>query len=361
MDSLQTKLLVFPGAGEQILSIRAKALVFNDAKSQAILDMVERVAASDATVLIVGETGTGKELLARHIHECSGRKGKFVAVNCGAFSETLVESELFGHEPGAFTGAKQARAGWFEAADGGTLFLDEVGDMPLSQQTRLLRVLQERQVVRVGSCRPIPVDVRLVAATNVELEKAVEAGHFRKDLYYRLNVAPVDLPPLRERRGDIMPLVRHFMDVYRRRLKLGPMAVSPRAEQALVEYDWPGNIRELENVIHFAMIMCGSNALEENDLRLPRFAGRHYDAQDRSRGHAREDSIESLLDSLQRLLDSDHGPVHEIVQKALITTAYEHTGGNQVRAAVRLGITRNILRAQLKQFGLLGSARQAAH
>lgn len=362
IDSCQTKLLVFPDAGEQVLSIRAKALVFNDAKSQAILDMVERVSPSDATVLIVGETGTGKELLARHIHERSGRSGKFVAVNCGAFSETLVESELFGHEPGAFTGAKQARAGWFEAADGGTLFLDEVGDMPLSQQTKLLRVLQERQVVRVGSCRPIPVDVRLVAATNVELEKAVEAGHFRRDLYYRLNVAPVDLPPLRERRGDIMPLARHFIEVYRRRLKLNPMTVSPRAQLALVDYDWPGNIRELENVVHFAMIMCGNNILDESDLRLPKLGVRHPDWQN-SPGRSSEapDSIESLLASLQELLDSEHGPVHEIVQKALITTAFEHAGGNQVRTAVRLGITRNILRAQLKQFGLLGSSRHAAH
>jgi sigma-54-specific transcriptional regulator len=354
MLSQQPKLLVFPGASEQVLSIRAKALVFNDVKSQAILELVERVAPSDATVLIVGETGTGKELLARHIHETSGRKGKFIAVNCGAFSETLVESELFGHEPGAFTGARQARAGWFEAADGGTLFLDEVGDMPLSQQVKLLRVLQERQVVRLGSCRPIPVNVRLVAATNVELEKAVVAGNFRRDLYYRLGVASVNLPPLRERRGDILPLVHHFVDVYRRRLKINPVTLSRRAEQALVGYDWPGNIRELENAIHFALIMCATDVLDEHDLRLPQRGHPHLSLAEPGGSGAPADPIDKLIESLHQLLDSGHGPVHDIVRKALVTAAFEHTDRNQVRAAMRLGITRNILRTQLKQFGLLG-------
>jgi sigma-54 dependent transcriptional regulator len=356
MNDLQAKLLVLPDAGEQVLSIRAKALVFNDAKSQAILEMIERVAPSDATVLIVGETGTGKELLARHIHERSGRKGKFVALNCGAFSEALIESELFGHEAGAFTGAKQSRAGWFEVADGGTLFLDEVGDMPLSQQVKLLRVLQERQVVRVGSCRSIPVDVRLVAATNVELEKAVLAGHFRRDLYYRLNVAPVDLPPLRKRHGDIMPLVQHFIEVYRNRLKRSPVTLSWVAQQVLLVYEWPGNIRELENVIHFAMIMCCGDVIEESDLRLPRLGCRCEDDDDTvPRFGEPADPIESLQISLRRLLTSDVGPLHERVQRELITSAFKHAGDNQVRAAQRLGISRNVLRAQLKLFGLLGS------
>jgi sigma-54-specific transcriptional regulator len=356
-NSQQAKLLIFPDAGEQVLSIRAKALVFNDEKSQTILEMIERVAPSDATVLIVGETGTGKELLARHIHERSGRRGKFVALNCGAFSEALIESELFGHEAGAFTGAKQSRSGWFEVADGGTLFLDEVGDMPLSQQVKLLRVLQERQVVRVGSCRPIPVDVRLVAATNVELEKAVMAGHFRRDLYYRLNVAPVDLPPLRERHGDIMPLVLHFIEVYRSRLKRGPLTLSWVAQQVLLVYEWPGNIRELENVIHFAVIMCCGDVIEESDLRLPKL-GCRCDGDDDAAPRFGEpaDPIEGLQLSLKRLLASDVGPLHELVQKELITCAFEHAGDNQVRAAQRLGISRNILRAQLKLFGLLGNS-----
>jgi sigma-54 dependent transcriptional regulator len=353
-DSLKSKLLVFPNASQQVLSIRAKALVFNDAKSQEILALVERVATSDATVLIVGETGTGKELLARHIHELSGRKGQFVAINCGSFSDTLVESELFGHEAGAFTGARQTRAGWFEAADGGTLFLDEIGDMPLSQQVKLLRVLQEKQVVRIGSRRPIAVDVRLVAATNVELRKAVQAGHFRTDLYYRLSVAPVTLPALRERRGDILPLACHFMDVYRRKLMSGPVALSLSAENALYNYDWPGNIRELENVIHFALITSRDGVLDASNLNLPRM-GRSVS--DHSvQAISASDSVDwmfALRESIQRVLDSDYGPVQEIIQRSLITTALEHTDGNQVRAALRLGISRNVLRAHLKRFCLL--------
>ncbi len=188
-----TRLLTFPDSQHQVLSIRAKALVFDDPASRALLAQAERVAASDATVLIIGETGTGKELIARHIHSSSGRRGLFLAVNCGAFTEQLVEAELFGHEAGAYTGATSARAGWFEAAAEGTLFLDEVGDLPLSVQVKLLRVLQERQVVRIGSRKPIDVRVRLVAATNVRLEQAVAAGHFRADLYYRLSVATLQL------------------------------------------------------------------------------------------------------------------------------------------------------------------------
>ncbi|HET6317346.1 MAG TPA: sigma-54 factor interaction domain-containing protein, partial [Chloroflexota bacterium] len=202
------QILTLPDAG--VLSIRAKALVFEDPGSEALLAQVERVAPTEATVLIIGETGTGKELLARRVHVGSGRRGPFVAVNCGAFSESLIDAELFGHEAGAFTGAAHARAGWFESANGGTLFLDEIGDVPLPLQVKLLRVLQERQVVRLGSRKPIPLDVRLVAATNVDLRDAVQAGHFRADLYYRLSVVTLELRPLCERPGDILPLARHF-------------------------------------------------------------------------------------------------------------------------------------------------------
>lgn len=186
------------------LSVRASCLVFEDPTSTALLELVQRIAPSDATALIIGETGTGKELIARHIHELSVRRtGPFVAVNCAAITESLMESELFGHERGAFTGAITAKTGWFETATGGSLFLDEIGDLPLALQAKLLRVIQEREVVRVGSHRPIAIDVRLIAATNVNLDKAVAAGRFREDLYYRLHVATVNLPPLRERSGDI--------------------------------------------------------------------------------------------------------------------------------------------------------------
>jgi sigma-54-specific transcriptional regulator len=330
-----------------VLSIRAKALVFNDPQSQVLLHEVERIAASDATVLITGETGTGKELVARHIHECSGRSGPFLAVNCGAFSETLVEAELFGHEAGAFTGAQQARAGWFESANGGTLFLDEVGDLPQALQVKLLRVLQERHVVRLGSRKAIPLDVRLVAATNVQLEKAVEVGHFRLDLYYRLNVAAVRLPALRERRGDIIPLVDYFVDLYRRRLGLDPVVLSSAAERVLMDYQWPGNIRELENVVHFGLIMCRGNILDVGDLRLP------GSARAGSANDASASPLAALKLALQRLLESDEQNVYEAVERLLVTTAFEHCNGNQVRSAKRLDISRNILRAQLKRFGLL--------
>src|SRR5690606_33978095 len=193
---------------------------------------------SEAPVLVNGETGTGKELVARHLHLLSGRKGPFVAINCGAINDHLSESELFGHEAGSFTGASGRREGWFEAADGGTLFLDEIGDLPRNLQVKLLRVTQEREVVRVGSRTPIPVNVRLVAGTNVDLDHAVQSGRFRRDLLYRLNIAQVLLPPLRERPGDILPLVRHFLGVYSKRMKLEKQpSLTPAAERLLLAYE----------------------------------------------------------------------------------------------------------------------------
>ncbi len=347
------KLLTLPNAGQGALSIRAKALIFHDAKSLRLLRQVELIAPTEANVLIIGETGTGKELVARHIHAQSGRSGPFVAVNCGAFSDNLVEAELFGHEAGAFTGAQQARAGWFEAANGGTLFLDEVGDLPLAMQVKLLRVLQERQVVRLGSRKPIPVDVRLVAATNVNLEKAVQAGHFRLDLYYRLNVAPVELPPLRERPGDILPLVEYFIDFYRQRLDIPTPRLSQEAAAELVAYHWPGNIRELENVVHFALIVCQNGVVNPGDLRLPGFALSPPGATpDPGGSHA--DGFATVRAGLRRLLDEDTPEVYERIEQLLFTTAFEYCRENQVRTAKQLGISRNILRTQLKRFGLIG-------
>ena len=346
------KILAFPNPEELVLSIRAKALVFSDPESRRLLQSLQRIAPSDATVLLIGDTGTGKELVARYIHEQSGRSGPFVAVNCGAFSESLVEAELFGHESGAFTGAQQARAGWFEAANRGTLFLDEVGDLPLALQVKLLRVLQERQIVRLGSRKPIPLDVRIVAATNVDLDKAVKAGRFRLDLYYRLNVAPLHLPPLRQRRGDIMPLARHFTELYRSKLQLPDIVVSKSAQRALLEYDWPGNIRELENVIHFALIMCGGGVVEVEHLRLSGQSRLPSDAAEQM------SPLDALQSSIQRLLQSDQKNIHDTVQSILVASAFDHCSGNQVRAAARLGISRNIFRAQMKRFGLLSSARE---
>lgn len=351
------KLLTFPNADELALSIRAKALVFDDPRSQAILEHVDKIAPSEASVLIIGETGTGKELVARHVHERSGRKGPFVAINCGAFNETLVEAELFGHEAGAFTGASQARAGWFEAANGGTLFLDEIGDIPLSLQVKLLRVLQERQVTRLGSRKSIPLDIRLIAATNVELDRAISAGHFRSDLYYRLNVATVTLPPLRDRPGDIIPLAYHFAEVYRRKLGLKSISMAQDAGARLLSYAWPGNIRELENVIHYATILCSNEIIQSDDLRLL-----HPSRPDWMPAEGIDDSapLERLARLLTEILDGDIELVAEEVERSLVLTAFDHSGRNQVRTARRLGISRNILRAQLKRFGLLGDGETIA-
>lgn len=355
-----SQLLTLPNAGS--LSIRAKALVFEDPGSVALLERVEQVAPTDATVLIIGETGTGKELLARRVHQGSGRTGPFLAINCGAFSEALIDAELFGHETGAFTGASQARAGWFEAANGGTLFLDEIGDLPLGLQVKLLRVLQERQVVRLGSRKPVSLDVRLVAATNVDLRNAVAAGRFRADLYYRIGVATLELRPLYERPGDILPLARHFLAGYSARLGITDAALAPDAEQALLAHDWPGNIRELENVIHYALIVAPSSTLQALDLQAIQRS-----APAAQRDHARplvaapapslaeapDIAPDALREVLLQRISSSTPDLFNQVEAALVSTAYEFCSGNQVQAARLLGLSRNVLRTLLKRHGLL--------
>jgi sigma-54-specific transcriptional regulator len=364
------KLLTFPDTAGMTLSIRAKALLFHDPRSTALLTQVERIARSDATALIIGETGTGKELIARHIHNHSERKGPFVAVNCGAFSESLIDAELFGHEAGAFTGAAQARSGWFETANGGTLFLDEIGDLSLALQVKLLRVLQERQVIRLGSRRPISLDVRLIAATNVDLQKAIAADRFRADLFYRLSVATIDLPALCERTGDILPLAHHFINVYRSKLNLGPVALSNDTQAALLAYEWPGNIRELENVIHYALIVCRDNVIQADDLKLVGALHRKISVA-QSVGHANNRPLldlpqqspavvkeENLLSRLEQLfvemIDAGEPTLFDSVEENLIRTAFSSCRQNQVQTAKILGISRNILRTHLKRFGLIG-------
>jgi len=346
--------LTFPRPEEMTLSIRATALVFEDPRSVALLADIERVAARDVTAMIIGETGTGKELVARHIHEVSGRSGPFVAVNCGALSESLIDAELFGHEAGAYTGATHARAGWFEAARGGTLFLDEIGDMPAPLQVKLLRVLQERQVVRLGSRVPLPVDVRLIAATNVDLWRAVQAGRFRSDLFYRLHVAPITLPPLRERRGDIPSLVAHFADVYRKKLSMDEVRFSPQAESALVEYDWPGNIRELENVVHYALIVSRDGCVAVDDLRLIATGGTRSQPADNGGSNASPTALlERIERAVQQLLAREHPDLHGTLERLLVTAAFESNAHNQVHTAHALSISRNELRTLLKRFGLI--------
>ncbi|MEA3172006.1 sigma-54 dependent transcriptional regulator [Pseudomonas fluorescens] len=345
------QLLTLPPSPALATSIRATAQVFEDPKSQALLDHIQQVAPSEASVLIIGETGTGKELVARHIHNLSARRNRpFVAVNCGAFSESLVEAELFGHEKGAFTGALSAKAGWFEEADGGTLFLDEIGDLPMAIQVKLLRVLQEREVVRLGSRKSIPIDVRVLAATNVQLEKAINAGHFREDLYYRLDVVSLELSPLRERPGDILPLTRHFIEAYSQRLGYGPITISREAEHKLKSYSWPGNIRELENVIHHTLLICRNGVIERDDLRLSNL---RIERQDDSQ-HTSDNSAEALLArAFQKLFEEQAGALHEKVEDALLRAAYRFCHYNQVHTASLLGLSRNVTRTRLIKIGEL--------
>ncbi len=340
--------------------------VFADPKSLALLSHVEKVAPSEAGILIVGETGTGKEMVARHVHNLSARRNRrFVAVNCGAFSESLVDAELFGHEKGAFTGALGAKAGWFEEADGGTLFLDEIGDLPMSLQVKLLRVLQEREVVRLGSRKPVPIDVRVLAATNRPLEAAIRDGTFRKDLFYRLNVVALEIRPLHERPGDILPLAQHFLCKYGERLGYGEVGMTGDAERKLVSYPWPGNIRELENVLHHALLTCQDSLIGADDLHVsappdraapepalpPKLAAAQVD----------DEPAQALLErAVLRLFEQEHEGVHEIVENALLRAAYRHCRYNQVHTASLLGLSRNITRARLIQIGELRVNRRKA-
>jgi sigma-54-specific transcriptional regulator len=349
-------LLTYPHPRSLTKSVRASALVFEDPVSRALLDRIERLAPSEANVLIVGETGTGKEIVARHVHDLSRRKdGKFLAVNCGAFTETLVESELFGHERGAFTGATAAKEGWFEAADGGTLFLDEIGDLPLGMQVKLLRVLQEREVVRVGSRTSRPIDVRVIAATNVQLEGAVSAGRFREDLFYRLRVASLTLPALRDRPCDILPLTHFFLKQHRDRLGYVHAELSPEAERALVRHNWLGNIRELENAIHHALLVCDDGVIRPADLQLT--LGPQIAAPTPSRhGGRHQPAMVDLESALSDIFEQGGDELFEQIENRVFLAAFEYCQRNQVQTAKLLGISRNIVRARLIRIGAIGGA-----
>nr|WP_249935109.1 sigma-54 dependent transcriptional regulator [Azotobacter chroococcum] len=341
------------------MEIRAKALLFADARSQQLLAQAELVADSPVPVLIQGETGTGKELLARHLHQRSGRTGPFVAVNGAAISESLAESEFFGHEAGAFTGAAGRREGWFEAANGGTLFLDEIGDLPLALQVKLLRVLQEREVVRVGGRKPIPIDVRLVTATHVDLQSAIAAGRFREDLFYRLNIVTLAIPPLRDRPGDILPLAQHFLGQFAREHARAEPALTPGAAERLLGHSWPGNIRELENVLLSAALMAGGQLIEVRHLQLrPRSAP---PASARPLTVPAEAPVDPLWQGIRKQLGEllergDDGLLARWESLLLETTLQRHRY-NQVHSADRLGISRHALRTLLKRYDLLPETR----
>ena len=350
-SKLKSEVVAFDNPTAYSRSIRATALVFEDPLSQALYERLQLLAPSNANVLVIGETGTGKELIARKLHQLSLRsKGSFVAVNCAALPEQLVESELFGHEKGAFTGAALQKKGWFEVANGGTLFLDEIGDLPPATQVKLLRVLQERELSRVGGRVAIPIDIRLIAATNVNLEEAVRTGRFREDLYYRLNVARLQLPPLRERIGDILPLAQHFIGVYLEHLGLDNTELSESARNALLNYPWPGNIRELENVIHHAMLVMRNGRIEAQDLHLARLSvdersfTSHIDISNAS--SALEQALLIIFERNTKNLFAD-------IEARVVRCAFEYCQKNQLQTARLLGISRNILRHRLKLYGML--------
>lgn len=297
-----------------------------------VYSFISRVAASDSTVLVGGESGTGKELVARAIHRMSARsKMPFVAVNCAALPDTLVESELFGHEKGAFTGAVSQTKGKFESAEGGTIFLDEAGELPLPIQSKLLRVLQERELNRVGNPRSIKINVRVIAATNRNIEEEVRNGRFRKDLFYRLNVVAITLPPLRDHREDLMPLAQHFLAKSNVRCNRRVAGISSEAMSYMMRYDWPGNIRELENALERAVVLGLTDAI------LP------------------EDLPEALLDAIPALPDGEVSEFHDAVRAAkrqLIQRALDQCGGNHLEAAKSLGLNRTYLHRLIRTLGI---------
>jgi len=315
-----------------------RSLVGEGARMKEVYQFLKRVAPAESTVLIEGESGTGKELAARAIHRNSPRASKpFIAINCAAIPETLLESDLFGHERGAFTGAASQKKGRFEVADGGVVFLDEIGELATALQVKLLRVLQEREFERVGGTHPIKVDIRLIAATNCNLEQAVRSGKFRQDLYYRLAVLKITMPTLRDRREDIPMLVRHFVQKHAKRCKVKPRPVSREALACLVNYDWPGNVRELENAIEHALVLGAS------DMILP------------------EDLPESLLERtpLPEMTEAKYHQAVKELKKQLILDAVEQTQGSYADAARILGVHPNYLHRLIRNLELKESLKDA--
>ena len=327
---------------EENRALRASAatterrLVGSSQVMRKLTETAQKVAESRSTVLLLGESGTGKEILARSLHAWSPRAARpFVAVNCVALSEELLQSELFGHEKGAFTGAHQQKLGKFELANHGTVFLDEIGDIRESVQTKLLRVLQEHEFERVGGTRPIRVDLRVIAATNRDLEANVQTGRFREDLYYRLNVVTLRIPPLRDRSEDIPELAKHFLDLYCGETGKRIDRITPEAMTSLQKHSWPGNVRELENAIERAVVLANGREILPADLAI---------------GGARADSGAALA-------SDGMGPFHDQIEefkKSLIRRALERAGGNQTRAAELLGLQRTYLARLITNLGLRG-------
>ena len=326
---------------------------------QDVFKLIGQLAGSDATALITGESGTGKELIARAIYGHSQRSEKaFLAINCAAIPENLLESELFGHERGAFTGAATQRIGKFEQCNGGTLFLDEIGDMTPATQTKILRVLQSGTFERVGGNTPIKTDVRIIAATNKPLEQAVADKQFREDLFYRLNVVRLRVPPLRERRADIPLLVNYFLKKFAEKNKHPVKGVTDEASRVLESYDWPGNVRELENVVHRALVVTKGDAILSGDLpgevtKGTRVEGRGASAGAAAVSSATPDDLGAIAQTLFQLARRDAKlKVIPFLEREMVIHALKETKGNQVQASKILGITRATLRKRVEKFGI---------
>jgi len=309
--------------------LSSEIIIGNDKSMKSVEQLVKKVGPTDTTVLITGESGTGKEVIARAIHQCSGRNGKpFVAVDCGSLVENLFESELFGHVRGSFTGATETKYGRFELANGGTLFFDEISNVSLNIQAKLLRVLQEREVTKVGSSQVVKVDVRIIAATNKDLVDAVKAGTFREDLFYRLSVVPMTLPPLRGRRGDIPLLANHFLKKYNSKRGKNITAISKPALDALTEYDWPGNVRELQNAIERAVVLTENEVIEPADLLYYGLSA---------------EPVNSDVGQIRSLVD---------LERNHIAKTLKSFDGHKGKTAKVLGIDRKTLRIKLKTYGI---------
>jgi two-component system NtrC family response regulator/two-component system nitrogen regulation response regulator GlnG len=328
-------------------------IIGSSPKMQEMYKIVGQIAPSDVTVLLRGESGTGKELFARAIYQHSSRSNlPFLPVNCAAIPDTLLESELFGHEKGSFTGATSRRIGKLEQCQGGTIFLDEVGDMSLSTQAKLLRVLQEKSFERLGGTETIKVDIRLIVATNKDLEEAIADGKFREDLYYRLNVVSIMIPPLKERKEDIPELASYFLKKFNRELKKGIVGITPSAMAKIASYGWPGNVRQLENVLKRAMVLCQGEWILEDQLLFEKGWERREAEEEPNKKN-----VEDLLDALFEELST--GPVTSqdldmisSLERGLILRALQKTRGNQLKAAALLGINRSTLRGKMERYNI---------
>jgi nitrogen regulation protein NR(I) len=328
-------------------------IVGSSPRMQEIYKMIGQVAPSEVTVLLRGESGTGKELIARAIYHHSLRSHRtFLPVNCAAIPDTLLESELFGHEKGAFTGATSRRIGKLEQCQGGTIFLDEIGDMSLSTQAKLLRVLQEKSFERLGGTETIKVDVRFIVATNKNLEEAISSGKFREDLYYRLNVVSITIPPLRERKEDIPELVSYFIKKFDRELKRGTVEITPSAMEKINSYEWPGNVRQLENVLKRARVLCQGEWILEDQLFFEKGWEKREGEEELSKKN-----VEGLLDALFEELSNAPAVPQELdmisaLERGLILRALQKTKGNQLKAAALLGIHRSTLRGKMEKYNI---------